>query len=125
MYRQKNYRLGRRELEIMNIVWDLGEATVHDVCACLDCPAAYTTVLTMMRILESKGLLAHRVLGRSHVYRPTVERHEVRRSMLLDLRDLLFAGSTALLLNTLITDGEMKPEELEELRRVIESLEQD
>jgi len=122
---QKSYRLGRRELEIMNVVWDLGEATVHDVCARLERPAAYTTVLTMMRILESKGLLAHRVQGRSYVYRPTVARHEVRRSMLRDLRDLLFGGSTSLLLNTLVDEAEMSDQEREELRRIIESLEQD
>src|SRR5262245_7021941 len=71
-------RLGKRGLEIMNIVWDLGEATVQDVVDRLERPAAYSTVLTMMRALESKGLLGHRTFGRTFIYRPEMPREQVR-----------------------------------------------
>jgi predicted transcriptional regulator len=125
MGKKKSYRLAPRELEIMNVVWERGEATVRDVCQALRRPAAYTTVLTMMRILESKGLLKHRAEGRTFVYRAAVPRSQVQRSMLLELRDALFAGSTSMLINTLVSGAGMSEDEREELRKMLESLEED
>jgi len=64
-------RLGRLELQIMNVVWDRGKATVHDVKNALSRrKPAYSTILTMMRKLEVKGYLEHEVDGRTYVYRP-------------------------------------------------------
>jgi predicted transcriptional regulator len=114
--------MGKRELEIMNVVWDRGEATVQDVCDRLARPAAYSTVLTMMRTLETKGVLQHRVEGRSFVYEPLISRALVRTSMIGDLRDLLFGGSTALLINSMLSGNAMRPDEIEELGRLVEQI---
>ena len=80
-------RLGRLGLQIMNIVWGKGKATVHDVkeAISLGRTPAYTTILTMMRKLEAKGYLEHEVDERTYIYRATISRQEVRQSLLADL----------------------------------------
>lgn len=123
MLRTTGFRLGKRELEIMNVVWDLGEATVQDVCDRLERPAAYSTVLTMMRTLEAKGMLSHRVFGRTFIYRPEVPRDRVRSSLIDEMRHLLFGGSAALLLNSMLSHGQLSAEELAELNRVLSQAE--
>lgn len=120
MLQNRGIRLGKRELEIMNVVWSLGEATVQDVCDRLKRPAAYSTVLTMMRTLEAKGALSHRVQHRTFVYRSEVSRDAVQSSMLTELRDLLFAGSNSLMVNSLLSQRPMTAEETAELRNILE-----
>lgn len=122
---ERAIRMGKRELEIMNVVWDRGEATVQEVCDRLVRPVAYVTVLTMMRTLETKGVLRHRIQGRSFVYEPLVSRAEIRMSMVGDLRDLLFGGSTALLINSMLSGRPMRPDEIEELGRLVEQVRRD
>ena len=119
MFAATGFRLGKRELEIMNVVWDSGEATVQDVCDRLARPAAYCTVLTMMRTLETKGMLTHRVDGRTFVYRPHVPRERVRASLVHELRELVFDGSATLLVNTMLNHGTMNVADLSELRRLL------
>ena len=119
MFHGTGFRLGKRELEIMNVVWDLGEATVQDVCDRLERPAAYSTVLTMMRTLEAKGMLSHRVFSRTFVYRPQVPRDRVQSSLIDEVRHLLFGGSAALLVNSMLTRAQLSAEEIAELRRVL------
>jgi BlaI family transcriptional regulator, penicillinase repressor len=120
MLQTPNLRLGRRELEILNIVWDLGEATVQDVCHRLERRAAYSTVLTMMRTLENKGVLDHRTTGRTFVYRAQISREHVQSSMLRSVRDVLFNGSSASLMNTMLNQTPMSAQELDELRRLLD-----
>ena len=124
MFHSTGLRLGQRELEILHIVWDLGEATVQDVVDRLERPAAYSTVLTMMRTLESKGVLGHTVDGRTFVYRPLMSREHVQSSMLSMVRDVLFRGSAAVLVNSMISQSPMSREELAELRRLLDQVEQ-
>ena len=114
------FRLGKRELEIMNVVWDMGEATVQGVCERLHRRAAYSTVLTMMRTLERKGMLTHRVSGRTFIYQAQVTRDRVQGSMLRDIRELLFGGSAALMLSSMLSHEPMSAQELAELRRVLD-----
>ncbi len=121
MLQTTGLRLGKRELEIMNVVWDLSEATVQDVCERLARPAAYSTVLTMMRTLETKGVLSHRVFGRTFIFRPMISRDDVRGSMLSTVRELLFGGSASLLVNSMISQERMNADELAELRRVLDA----
>jgi predicted transcriptional regulator len=124
MFHSTGLRLGKRELEILHIVWDLGEATVQDVVDRLERPAAYSTVLTMMRTLESKGVLGHRVDGRTFVYRPLMSREHVQSSMLNMVRDVLFRGSTAVLVNSMISQSPMSRADLAELRRLLDQVEE-
>jgi predicted transcriptional regulator len=120
MLQTQGLRLGKRELEMLNIVWDLGEATVQDVCDRLARPAAYSTVLTMMRTMETKGVLGHRTDDRTFVYHARVSREHVQTSMLGTVRDVLFGGSAASLVNSMLSHAPMSPEELGELRRVLD-----
>jgi len=120
MLQTPNLRLGRRELEMLNIVWDLVEATVQDICDRLERRAAYSTVLTMMRTLENKGVLGHRTDGRTFVYHALISREQVQISMLSSVRDVLFGGSLASLLNAMLSQSAMSSQELEELRRLLD-----
>jgi BlaI family penicillinase repressor len=114
-------RLGRLELRIMNVVWDKGRATVHDVKDVISRgrKPAYSTILTMMRKLEAKGYLSHDVDDRTYVYRPIISRQTVRQGVIGDLLDRLFEGSPLLLLNSLVEQNRISEEELSEIRKLI------
>jgi BlaI family penicillinase repressor len=120
MLQTANLRLGRRELEILNVVWDRGEATVQTVCDELERRAAYSTVLTMMRTLENKGVLGHRTDGRTFVYHARISREHVQSSMLRSVRDVMFGGSVKSLINTMLNQSPMSAQELEELRQLLD-----
>ncbi len=114
-------RLGRLELQIMNVVWNRGKATVHDVKNALSRrKPAYSTILTMMRKLEVKGYLEHEVDGRTYVYRPLISQQAVRQGVLGDLVERLFEGSTSLLLTSLVEQNRISENELCEIRKLIE-----
>lgn len=114
-------RLGRLELQIMNVVWDRGKATVHDVKNALSRrKPAYSTILTMMRKLEVKGYLEHEVDGRTYVYRPLISQQAVRQGVLGDLVERLFEGSTSLLLTSLVEQNRIRENELRQIRKLIE-----
>lgn len=114
--------LTRAESELMRVLWAHGPATIHDVAARLDRPLAYTTVLTLMRILEQKGYAAHAEApgGRAHLYRAAVEPGKVRRRHVRDLVERLFGGRTDALLAGLIEDEKLSPQQLAQLRQKID-----
>ena len=114
-------RLGRLELQIMNVVWEKGKATVHDVKDALGQgrKPAYSTILTMMRKLEIKGYLEHDVDDRTYVYRPTISQRAVRHGVLGDILDRLFEGSPSLLLNSLVEQKQISKKELGEIQKLI------
>jgi BlaI family penicillinase repressor len=114
-------RLGRLETRIMNVVWDRGSATVHDVRDALGRgkKPAYSTVLTMMRSLEGKGFLEHDVHDRKYVYRALIDQQHVRRNVLGDLVQRLFDGSPALLVNSLLAQEGISEAEVAEIRRLL------
>ncbi len=119
-------RLGRVELQIMNVVWEKGTATVYDVKEALSRgrKPAYSTILTMMRKLETKGYLAHDVDERTYVYRPTISKEAVRHSMLGDVLDRVFEGSPLLLLNSLVEQDRISEKELRKIRKLIKEREE-
>ena len=108
-----------RELDIMSVLWEKGSGTVAEVREAINDPLAYTTVLTMLRILEEKGHVNHVEEGRAHRYYPAVERQAAGRSALRRMVDKLFAGSPELLLTQLVSDRRMKPEEIRRLQRLL------
>jgi len=113
-------RLGRLELQIMNVVWHRGKATVHDVKKALSRRnPAYSTILTMMRKLEAKGYLEHQVDGRTYVYRPSISQQAVRQGVLGDLVERLFEGSTSLLLTSLVGQNRISEKELKQIQKLI------
>ena len=120
-------RLGRLEMQIMNVVWEKGKATVHEVKEALGKgrKPAYSTILTMMRKIEAKGYLEHDVDDRTYVYRPTISQDAARKSILGDILDRLFAGSPTLLLNSLVEQNQIDEKELSQLKKLINEVTED
>ena len=121
MSQPKRHRLGDLQLKIMKILWSRPEASVNDVLAGLgpDADLAYTTVATMLRKMEVKGLVKHREDGRMFAYRSAVAEDAVTRNMADDLLDKLFAGSLTAMVQHLLTTREVSKEELVRLERLI------
>ena len=117
----KSRTLTGQELEIMKVVWDLQTATVRDVYEALLRlrKIAYTTVMTMMNIMEDKGYLKKRVEDKAHVYRPAQAKAEIMRAMLQDFVNRVFNGSAEPLLVQLVKDRHLSPQELEKIARAI------
>jgi BlaI family transcriptional regulator, penicillinase repressor len=116
--------LTRAESEIMSVLWSKGAATVHDVVGAMARDSAYTSVLTMLRILEKKGYVTREPEpggGRAHVYRPRVAATRARRFHVRDLVDRLFGGRSEELIVGLVEDDALSRAELEQLRGLIES----
>jgi len=117
---QRMYRLGDLQLRIMRVLWSGGPAGVAEVQERLGGePLAYTTVATMLRKMEDRGLLGHREEGRRFVYEPAVSADEVTRSMADDLVDRLFDGSLAATVSHLLKSRDVSPGELARLERLI------
>jgi len=110
-----------QELEIMKIVWRRGEATGRQVYEALRerREIAYTTVMTMLKVLETKGHLTRRRDDAAHVYRPTRAKRVVVRSMVRDFLDRVFDGSVEPLLVHLVEDRKLSKAQLDELMRKI------
>ena len=110
-----------QELEIMKIVWERRTATVRDVYEALleRRRVAYTTVMTMMKILEHKGYLNRKQVERAYVYRPAQPKNRVIRAMVRDFVNRVFNGSAEPLLVHLIEDRHLNPDEIEEIRRLM------
>ena len=115
-----------QELAIMKVVWKLEEATVRDVHETLRAQrdVAYTTVMTMMRILEEKGYLEKTRVDRAFLYKPTQPRQQVIGSMVRDFLDRVFDGAATPLLLHLAKDRRLSREEKQTLRRITEEIEE-
>ena len=116
--------LGDVELEILNIVWDRDEATVQDVVDEIrkHRDTAYTSVMTMMKNLAKKGVLKHRVDGRTYVYSAAVDPDTVRGNLLTDTVEKVFKGSAVELMQNLLDNEKLSKKEIEEIKRMIEEL---
>ena len=112
--------LYERELEVLEVLWERGSATVAEVRDALEDEMAYTTVLTVLRRLEEKGFVGHDEEGRAHRYRPLVERAQARESALERLTRKLFQGSPELLLTHLVSQKKLSEAELRRLRDLVE-----
>ena len=110
-----------QELEIMKIVWERGSATVRDVYEELlkERKIAYTTVMTMMNILERKGHLKKQTEGRSFLYQPVRPKRQVVGAMVREFLDRVFGGSAETLLVQLVQDRRLTERDLAELARRI------
>src|SRR5438105_784407 len=117
----KNPVLTDQELEIMKIVWQRDTATVRDVYEEMLTrrKIAYTTVMTMMGILEQKGHLKKSADERAYVYRPAQPERQVLGNMVQDFVKRVFNGSAKPLLVHLVEDKKISPEELDEISRLL------
>src|SRR5271167_1466238 len=119
--RPKTPTLTEQELEIMKIVWERDRATVRDVYEALleRRKIAYTTVMTMMNILEQKKYLRKSAEDRAYIYRPAKPKKQVIQGMVREFVDRVFNGSAEPLLVHLIEDRKLSNKDLDELRRMI------
>lgn len=115
------HRLGDLQLRLMQTLWVRGEASVADIHANLPGGAelAYTTVATMLRKMEARGLVRHRVEGRTFIYAAAVAEEQVSGGMAEHVLDRLFGGSVEALVSHLLTRREVSRDELARLRKLI------
>jgi len=109
--------LTRQELQIMKVVWELGSASVKEVCTSLSRkkPTAYTTILTLMGILEDKGALGHIRCGRAYIYRPLISRERATSNQIADLIDRFFDGHPEKLIESVVENQGLSAGQLESL----------
>ena len=106
----------------MDVIYQLGEASVADVLASLADPPSYSAVRTMIRVLEKKGLLRHRQVGTKYVYRPRTSRESASRSALRHVMQTFFGGSATDAVAAILDDSasRLTPNDLERLEQLIE-----
>ena len=121
------HQLGDLQLAIMRVLWSRGEATASEVHASLleERGLALTTIKTMLRKMDEKGVVSHRVDGRTFIYSPAMAEADVKDGMVDYLVQKLFAGDGAALVNHLIDAGDIDAAELNELRRRLARIEGD
>src|SRR5690349_22815483 len=122
MARKQSPALTDAESQVMAVLWRLSQASVGGVVNALNEKRAvtYSTVQTILRILETKGYVTHEKVARAFVYKPVVDERQARRRALRHLVSRLFEGSPSLLVLNVLEDEEIEPAEREQLRKLIE-----
>ena len=122
MARNKSATLTEAELRIMNVLWEKGSATVHEVLQGMPAPPAlaYNSVLTIIRILEKKGYVQHVKDRRAHVYMPKVDRKDATRFEVRHLVSRFFGNSDELLVLNILEEKSIDADELARLRQLLE-----
>lgn len=116
----KTQELTRAELEIMQILWDRQSGFVNDILEALPEPKpAYNTVSTVVRILEKKGYVEHKVYGKSHEYYPIVDRDTYTQSFMSSVLDNFFGGSASRMVSFLSSNKSISLEEADEIMRLL------
>jgi predicted transcriptional regulator len=110
------------ELQVLGVLWRRGPSTVREVLEAMPDgkERAYTTVLSVMQVMEKKELVGHTARGRTHVYRPKVGKAEVFRPLLKDFVANVFGGSTAAAVQQFLQQTDVSDEELDEIRRLLD-----
>jgi predicted transcriptional regulator len=123
MPRPKSPALTDAEARVMAVVWQRGKATVADVVAALKRKrsVSYSTVQTILRILEEKGYVSHEKVARAFIYRPLVDERQARRRALRHLMARMFNGSPSLLVLNVLEDDRIEADELNRLKKLIEN----
>ncbi len=121
MRKPKPHRLGDLQLKIMKVLWEKHEASVSDVFEVVgeERDLAYTTIATMLRKMEARGLTTHRTDGRTFIYRAAIDSHAVTSNMSEHLLDRFFEGSLADLVSHLLSTREVSRDELVKIEKLI------
>ena len=122
MARKRSPSLTDGEARLMTVLWDRKSATVAEIVTALEPegPVNYSTVQTLLRILEKKGYLEHHKSGRAFVYSPVVDQQQARRRALRHLLARLFNGSPSLLVLNVLEHEQISPDELKHLKRLLD-----
>jgi BlaI family penicillinase repressor len=117
-------KLSPANLEIMKVIWKLGEASVNDVFEAVNShrkdKVRRTTIQVQVNRLEEYGWLKHREVGRTHYFRAVRGRQKAERDIINDLKNRLFGGSRMELVKSLIDESDLASEEIEELRELLD-----
>jgi BlaI family transcriptional regulator, penicillinase repressor len=114
--------LSHSEENIMRILWELGEGVVHNMIEKLPDPKPpYTTVSSIVRLLEKKGFVDHKAYGKTHVYFPAISREQYARRSFSDLMKHYFEGDPKNIVSFMMQENALKPEQVDELKQLIES----
>lgn len=121
MPRNKSPQLTEAELRLMNVLWEKSGSTVGEVAEALkhDPPLAYTTVLTTLRILETKGYVRHRKEGRAFLYEPVIDRQQASQGAIRHVLSRFFNNSPELLVANLLRDEKISTKEINRLKKLI------
>ena len=114
-------QLTELELELMQTIWACGECTVRDVHDALPKKLAYTTIATVMKVLEQKGFLSIQKHEKAHVYEPTLSREAYARGALKHVTERLYSGRAAPMVAQLLDESELTHAELKQLRELLKS----
>lgn len=122
MARPRSPALTDAEARVMSVLWKRGTANVGDIVDAMKKrrTVSYSTVQTILRILESKGYVEHEKSGRAFVYRPLVDERQARRRALKHLVTRLFNGSPSLLVLNILEDEAIPPDELARVKQLID-----
>jgi len=122
MSKQPMDRLGKLQRAVVEVVWELGEATVRQVWErlCPDKEVSYTTILAALQRLEKSGWLRHRAEGKSNIYLPTRTREQAGASSVRTFVQGMFGGNALLMFRHLVEEGELSDQELQELQKLID-----
>ena len=123
MPRKQSSTLTEAELRLMEVLWEKGPASVHQLLEALpEKPSlAYNSVLTTIRILEKKGYVQHTKDGRAHIYTPLIAREEASRFEIRNLVNRFFKSSHELLVLNLLEDKKLDDEELQRVKALIQT----
>src|SRR5688500_10987642 len=115
-----NVRLTETELEFMSILWKLGEGTVNDVLSATPRELAYTSVATILRLLEQKKILKSRKEGRGHIFTPVVSKAQYEESSLRHIVKNVFDNAPSALVMRLVSDEKISEDEMKQIKKFIE-----
>jgi BlaI family transcriptional regulator, penicillinase repressor len=115
------------ELSILRILWKSGDSTVRDVNADLNLirKVGYTNTLKMMQLMHEKGLLSRDETNRSHIYSPIIQADDIRSNLLNHMIETVFEGSTSRMMVHALGNYKASPEEIEEIRSLLNNIEDD
>ncbi len=129
MTKKRIPKLSPANLEIMKIIWRLGEASVNDVFEAINThrkdKLRRTTIQVQINRLEEYGWLKHREVGRTHYFRAVRGREKTERDIIIDIKNRVFGGSGMELVKSLLDDSDLKPEEIQELRDLLNEYEKE
>ncbi len=125
MTTEKKYQPTESELEVLQVLWEKGKATVREVHEVLSetRDTGYTTTLKTMQIMTEKKLLGRDTAQRTHIYAPLIEKEMVQKKLLDKVKDGLFNGSASRLVMGALNDQNLSPEELKEIRDFLDQFE--
>ncbi len=109
------------EMQILSVLWDNGDSTVREVMGALPDgkKRAYTSVLSVMQVMEKKGLLKHKNRGTSHIYSPAVERKKIIQPFMRKVLNEVFGGKPSVLMQALLTETSINDNEMKEIQKII------